>query len=337
MAGYESGPSIDNLNPVLRQIALQIVAESGGRVWIGSGWRSTAHQTQLYNAWRNGTYDVPVVARPGTSRHEHGEAIDFGGDLRLAQQLARKYGLVFPIEGEPWHGQLGEGVGSAGQQALGDMTQYNLNYSEEMDPVSPDQILANRLHTINRIIGLDPLGGGPGTGVVMEPELMDPMADFAAVNEPTRPVEWGPRYDEAMDVEGQGGMRSVPVHTLEPDAQGTGVQYGVGDAAEYQRYAQQKLKDFGWGEEELAPLIWLWNRESGDPKNRSYATWNPLAQNPHSTAFGIPQFLNGTWAGTGIPKTSNPYRQIDAGLMYIKARHKSPSQALNFHLRNNWY
>ena len=52
----------------------------------------------------------------------------------------------------------------------------------------------------------------------------------------------------------------------------------------------------------------LWGKESG---------WNPNAQNPTSTAYGIPQFLDSTWAGTGIAKTSDGYRQIDAGLIYI--------------------
>src|SRR5688500_13426756 len=94
-----SNPSIDNLNPTLRAIALRVVAESGGRVTIGSGWRSSAQQTDLYTRWKNGTYDVPVVAKPGTSNHETGHAIDFGGDLRLAQQIGRKYGLVFPVNG----------------------------------------------------------------------------------------------------------------------------------------------------------------------------------------------------------------------------------------------
>ena len=34
----------------------------------------------------------------------------------------------------------------------------------------------------------------------------------------------------------------------------------------------------------------LWGKESG---------WNPNAQNPSSTAYGIAQFLDSTWAGTG--------------------------------------
>ena len=62
----------------------------------------------------------------------------------------------------------------------------------------------------------------------------------------------------------------------------------------------------------------LWGKESG---------WNPNAQNPSSTAYGIAQFLDSTWAGTGIAKTSDGYRQIDAGLIYIENRFGSPCGA----------
>ena len=37
----------------------------------------------------------------------------------------------------------------------------------------------------------------------------------------------------------------------------------------------------------------LWGKESG---------WNPNAQNPSSTAYGIPQFLDSTWAAPASPR-----------------------------------
>jgi hypothetical protein len=72
----------------------------------------------------------------------------------------------------------------------------------------------------------------------------------------------------------------------------------------------------------------LWGKESG---------WNPNAQNPSSTAYGIPQFLDSTWAGTGIAKTSDGYRQIDAGLIYIDARYGSPCGAWSHSQSTGWY
>jgi hypothetical protein len=93
----------------------------------------------------------------------------------------------------------------------------------------------------------------------------------------------------------------------------------------FQDYAMSKLGGSG---SEFTCLENLWGKESG---------WNPNAQNPTSTAYGIPQFLNSTWAGTGIAKTSDGYRQIDAGLIYINERYGSPCAAWGHSQANNWY
>ncbi|WJN63463.1 hypothetical protein [Streptomyces phage phiScoe56] len=86
----------------------------------------------------------------------------------------------------------------------------------------------------------------------------------------------------------------------------------------------------GWTGAEWTALEDLWTRESG---------WNPDAQNPTSTAYGIAQFLDSTWAGYGIAKTSDARLQIKAGLRYIAARYGTPSNALGFWLRQSphWY
>ncbi len=93
----------------------------------------------------------------------------------------------------------------------------------------------------------------------------------------------------------------------------------------YQDYALSKL---GGDSSQFSCLENLWGKESG---------WNPNAQNPTSTAYGIPQFLNSTWASTGIAKTSDPYRQIDAGLIYIESRYGSPCSAWSHSKAKNWY
>jgi hypothetical protein len=67
------------------------------------------------------------------------------------------------------------------------------------------------------------------------------------------------------------------------------------------------------------------------------SSWNPNAQNPNSTAYGLFQFLNSTWASTGIAKTSNPSQQAEAGMRYIQSRYGTPTGAVAFHARNNWY
>ncbi|ATW58629.1 tapemeasure protein [Corynebacterium phage PotatoChip] len=67
------------------------------------------------------------------------------------------------------------------------------------------------------------------------------------------------------------------------------------------------------------------------------SSWNPNAQNPGSTAYGLFQFLDSTWAETGIGKTSDPKLQGEAGARYIKSRYGDPVSAKNFWQANNWY
>lgn len=89
-------------------------------------------------------------------------------------------------------------------------------------------------------------------------------------------------------------------------------------------------KMYGWTGQQWTALDQLWGTyESG---------WNNLAQNPSSTAYGIAQFLNSTWASYG-PKTSDPTLQITYGLEYIYNRYKNPVNALNFELSHtpHWY
>ncbi len=100
----------------------QLVAASGGRVTIGSGYRNSEQQQKLWaDALVKYNYDEHEarkwVAKPGYSNHEKGFAADLGGDLALAHQLAPQFGLYFPMNGtggkgnEPWHV---EPVGSRG-------------------------------------------------------------------------------------------------------------------------------------------------------------------------------------------------------------------------------
>lgn len=97
----------DALNIDLQQRVAALVAASGGRVWVVSGFRSVERQQQLWDAavrkYGSETAARKWVAPPGKSNHNKGEAVDLGGDLRLARQLAARVGLVFPMSHEPWH------------------------------------------------------------------------------------------------------------------------------------------------------------------------------------------------------------------------------------------
>ena len=106
-----NGVLLDGLQPDFehRLYALLTDERLQHKVHIVSGFRTRAQQQDLYDRWRAGTYNVPSVARPGTSRHESGRAADLGigwgatFGWTLVHQVASKYGLHFPVRGEAWH------------------------------------------------------------------------------------------------------------------------------------------------------------------------------------------------------------------------------------------
>ena len=97
---------------------------------LTEGKRSSARQIDLYNqflAWkRTGNGDIHSAARPGTSWHEFGLAIDTSSQPIRGMnnsQLA-KFGLCKPIKSEGWHIQpietakLGAKANTAAAKAL---------------------------------------------------------------------------------------------------------------------------------------------------------------------------------------------------------------------------
>ena len=84
----------------------------------------------------------------------------------------------------------------------------------------------------------------------------------------------------------------------------------------------------GWGEDQFACLVSLFNRESG---------WNIYAANP-SGAYGIPQALPGSkMASAGADWATNPATQITWGLNYISGRYGTPCGAWAHSQSTGWY
>lgn len=83
--------------------------------------------------------------------------------------------------------------------------------------------------------------------------------------------------------------------------------------------ARALLAEFGFSESQFGCLDSLWTRESN---------WRVNADNPTSSAYGIPQALPGSkMSSAGADWATNPVTQIRWGLGYIQDRYGSPCGA----------
>lgn len=105
--GHESQAEVNGLNKEFESALNRMIKDSGGRIKVTSGYRSSKRQAELY-AQAIKKYGSEKAARkwvapPGKSNHNHGLAADIAGDKKWAHQNAAKYGLHFPLAHEDWH------------------------------------------------------------------------------------------------------------------------------------------------------------------------------------------------------------------------------------------
>jgi len=118
------------MHPTMQQRVDQLIAASGGKVGLGTGYRSKAEQETMFRSryrktsspvdaegkknWEwDGSYWEHVsgaqAAPPGRSMHEIGLAADLTGDMSWVTANAARFGLKhFESMGEPWHVQPSE-------------------------------------------------------------------------------------------------------------------------------------------------------------------------------------------------------------------------------------
>ena len=93
--------------------------------------------------------------------------------------------------------------------------------------------------------------------------------------------------------------------------------------------ARALLAEFGFSADQFGCLDSLWSSESG---------WRVDADNPSSSAYGIPQALPGSkMSSFGADWATNPVTQIRWGLDYISDRYGSPCSAWSFKQGRGWY
>ena len=100
-------------------------------------------------------------------------------------------------------------------------------------------------------------------------------------------------------------------------------------AADPKTLAKALMPSFGMSPSEFGCLDNIWSQESG---------WNVHADNPSSSAYGIPQALPGSkMASAGPNWADNPETQIRWGLGYIRSRYGSACAAWSFKQGAGWY
>lgn len=168
------------LIPVFSRQLQALIAASGGRVRLESGYRSVETQTRLFNeaVARYGSEQAARkwVAPPGKSNHNKGAAGDLAGDLEVAHQLAPQFGLAFPMSWEPWHIELASQRSHAPEDAYTNGGAGTINPTK--DDATPAQMaatLAESLIGSNASLSdaLENPATGGGVGAVLRGEQVD--------------------------------------------------------------------------------------------------------------------------------------------------------------------
>lgn len=93
--------------------------------------------------------------------------------------------------------------------------------------------------------------------------------------------------------------------------------------------ALRLMPKYGLSRAEFGCLDALWVSESD---------WDPKADNPTSTAYGIPQALTGgTHKNLPADYMTNPASQVEWGLWYIQQSYGTACSAWSFKQGNDWY
>lgn len=171
---------------------LAMIDASDGKIWIESGDRDTATQTRLWNeaVTKYGEEEARNwVAPPGHSNHEKGIAVDIGGDLELAAQLAPQFGLYRPMSWEPWH-----------FEPIGSRSDDPLSYTEQA--TDPSALVGGKAKgeatwadALTNLLGIQPFqpqskvpnlakaGGAPDPIVSGNPGFAPPEVDLSNLQE----------------------------------------------------------------------------------------------------------------------------------------------------------
>ncbi|WP_097183643.1 transglycosylase SLT domain-containing protein [Blastococcus haudaquaticus] len=252
-----------------------------------------------------------ITSRTVTSSSRRG-----GADTRRPPVAGRRPALYLAVAAA---GAVMVGVLSAGEPAVEAAQLESVSVAEQLGiPAQPAPVAQDEL-----IAPLEQLAASRSERDALQAEA---VAAQAAADQAERDRIAAEEAAAKAAAEEAARVEAARVAEAEAAAArpGQGTAAATAPSGSYKEYAMSKVGSSS----EFSCLENLWGKESG---------WNPNAQNPSSTAYGIAQFLNSTWAGTGIAKTSDGYRQIDAGLIYIEKAYGSPCAAWGKSQSSGWY
>lgn len=102
----------------------------------------------------------------------------------------------------------------------------------------------------------------------------------------------------------------------------------VGGSGSVKSKVRDVFADRGWTGQQWTDADWIIGKES---------SWDPLARNPSSGAFGLFQFLGATKDKYLPDENPDPTIQGRAGASYMRDRYNDPAGARRFWRANNWY
>ena len=184
-------------------------------------------------------------------------------------------------------------------------------------------------------MGAGSVGSGDGGGFnILEPLL----APFRAIKDKIAAGVGKTGFGELVGA-GAKKMVDAPIQWIKDNI--SKVSEFVGDVTEHvkggitkgvafakgQKWATDRGLSFG----QRSNMNWIVSKESG---------WNPKAQNPRSTASGLPQFINSTsraYLGGAPAKNYGVFDQLDGMQKYVNDRYNGWGGAVRFWKSHNYY
>lgn len=269
----------------------------------------------------------------GYDNHMAARALDLGGPMSQVANWIYDLNATQPVE-ELIHWPL------AGWDNL--KSGSPLNYGSPTNEQHMDHVhwaMTNMLATDGRLVSMDAGNSGGGGGLFQR--ARNAIAD--KLEKPMRAAidglpDWGPSKLSQLPKTWMNHVLDKALEFVRGKSDSLGgssggsfasdVAPGTGPAADQ---VKQVFSEWGWGEgDQWAATDWIVGKES---------SWNPMAVNPSSGAFGLFQFnpSSGTLQEYLPDRNPNPAVQAEAGRRYIRDRYGDPVGARTFWEANGCY